>query len=51
MIGLGMALYSRGKYDDAVNALLKAADLDPSDPRCYLFLSRAYESSPNQAEE
>jgi tetratricopeptide (TPR) repeat protein len=46
-----MALYSRGKYDDAVKALLAAADLDPSDPRCYLFLSKAYDSSPNQVEE
>ena len=51
MIGLGMALYSRGRYDEAVKALLAAADLNPSDPRCYLFLSKAYDSSPNQAEE
>jgi tetratricopeptide (TPR) repeat protein len=50
-IGLGMALYSRGKYDEAVKSLLAAADLNPSDPRCYLFLSKAYSSSPNQAEE
>jgi tetratricopeptide (TPR) repeat protein len=50
-IGLGMSLYSRGNYDDAVKALLKAADLSPSDPRCYYFLSKAYDSSPNQAEE
>lgn len=51
MIGLGMALYARGFYEDAVNALLAAADLNPSDPRCYLFLSKAYDSSPNQADE
>jgi tetratricopeptide (TPR) repeat protein len=51
MIGLGVALYSRGNYDDAVAALLKGADLSPSDARCYLFLSRAYDSSPSQAEE
>lgn len=51
LIGLGMALYSRGKYDEAVKALLAAADLNPTDPRCYLFLSKAYDSSPNQAEE
>jgi tetratricopeptide (TPR) repeat protein len=49
-IGLGMALYSRGRYDEAVKSLLTAADLNPSDPRCYLFLSKAYSSSPNQAE-
>ena len=51
VIGLGMALYARGKYDEAVKALLAAADLSPSDPRCYLFLSRAYDNSPSQAEE
>jgi len=50
-IGLGVALYSRGNYDDAVKSLLRAADLNPSDPDCYLFLSRAYDSSPAQAEE
>jgi tetratricopeptide (TPR) repeat protein len=51
MIGLGVALYSRGNYDEAVAALLKGADLNPSDARCYLFLSKAYDSSPSQAEE
>jgi len=51
MIGLGMALDLRGKYDEAVKALLTAADLDPSDARCYVFLSKAYDSSPNQAED
>jgi tetratricopeptide (TPR) repeat protein len=51
MIGLGMALDWRGRYDEAVRALLKAADLDPSDARCYLFLSKAYGSSPGQAED
>jgi tetratricopeptide (TPR) repeat protein len=50
-IGLGMALYSLGKYDDAVASLLHAADLSPSDPRIYPFLSRAYDSSPGQADE
>jgi Flp pilus assembly protein TadD len=50
-IALGMALYSRGNYDDAVKSLLRAADLAPADPRCYFFLSHAYDSSPGQAEE
>jgi tetratricopeptide (TPR) repeat protein len=50
-IGLGLALYSRGKYDEAVQALLTAADLDPADPRCYVFLSKAYDSSPQQADD
>ncbi len=50
-IGLGIAYYSRGNYDDAVKSLLHAADLSPADPRVYPFLSRAYDSSPSQAEE
>ena len=50
-VGLGVALYSRGNYDDAVKALIKGADLNPSDTRCYLFLSKAYDSSPNQADD
>ena len=50
-IGLGMAYYARGNYDDAVKSLLRGADLNPSDPDCYLFLSKAYNSSPGQAEE
>ncbi len=50
-IGLGIALYSRGNYDEAVKSLLRASDLSPSDPICYFFLSKAYDSSPNQADE
>jgi len=51
LIGLGLALYSRGIYDKAVQALIAAADLNPKDLRCYLFLSKAYNSSPLQADE
>jgi len=50
-IGLGMAYYARGNYDDAVKSLLRGADLNPADPDCYLFLSKAYNSSPSQAED
>lgn len=49
-IGLGMSLYARGLYEDSVKALLAAADLNPTDARCYLFLSRAYDSSPTEAD-
>ena len=51
MIGLGMAYYARGNYDDAVKAFLHGADLNPADERCYKFLARAYDSSPSQAGE
>jgi tetratricopeptide (TPR) repeat protein len=46
-----MALYARSLYSEAIKALLTAADQDPTDARCYLFLSKAYYSSPNQAED
>jgi tetratricopeptide (TPR) repeat protein len=51
LIGLGMALDWRGNFDEAVKALLAAADLDPTDARCYLYLSKAYDNSPHQADE
>jgi tetratricopeptide (TPR) repeat protein len=50
-VGLGLAFFSRGSYDDSVRALLRAADLTPSDPRAYYFLSKAYDMSPSQADE
>lgn len=50
-IGLGISLYSRGNYDEAVKSLVRGADLSPTDPRCYFFLSKAYDSSPTQADE
>jgi tetratricopeptide (TPR) repeat protein len=37
-IGLGIAEYSQGKYNDAVKTLCEAADLETSDERPYLFL-------------
>ncbi len=51
LIGLGMALYSRGDYEPSIKALISASDLNPGDSRCYLFLSKAYLSSPNQAND
>ncbi len=50
-VGKGMALYSRGDYEPALKALLTATDLNAVDPRCYLFLSKAYLSSPSQADQ
>src|SRR5260370_16298157 len=46
-----MALYSRRNYEESIKSLLGAADLDPADPRCYLFLSKSYLSFPNQADD
>lgn len=51
LIGLGMSLYSRGEYEESIRSLVKAADLNPADPRCYLYLSKAFLSSPTQAND
>jgi tetratricopeptide (TPR) repeat protein len=48
MIGLGMALYGRGKYNSAVKALARATDIAPSDPHTYYFLSKAYRRAPGE---
>jgi len=50
-VGLGLALYLHGSYDEAVKVLLHGADLDPSDPRAYYVLSKAYDRAPGQADE
>jgi tetratricopeptide (TPR) repeat protein len=50
-IGLGIALYSRGQYDEAVKSLCLAVDMDPSDPRPYFFLGKTYDVSVPMAEE
>jgi len=50
-IGLGLALYLRGRYAEAVQALLKGISLDPSDARAYYFLSKAYEQAPALADQ
>ena len=50
-IGLGIALYSGNMYDAAIEALCHASDLDPSDPRPYLFLGKMYNVSKGHADE
>jgi tetratricopeptide (TPR) repeat protein len=41
-VGLGIAQYSRGQYEDAVKSFCQATDLAPSDPRPYQFLGDMY---------
>jgi len=40
LLGLAVALYSRGSYDQAAPRFFEAADLNPSDPAPYLFLGK-----------
>jgi len=41
-VALGIALYSRGQYEDAIRSFCAAADLEPRDQRPYLFLGEMY---------
>jgi tetratricopeptide (TPR) repeat protein len=50
-VGLGIAQYSRGEYQDAVQSFCDAADLAPSDPRPYQFLGEMYGVSPEMAKD
>ncbi len=50
-VGLGVALYSAAQYDDAVDALCKAVDLNPADPRPMSVLEKMYDVSPRLADE
>jgi Tfp pilus assembly protein PilF len=49
-VGLGLALYRKGSFDQAVKILVKATDLDPSDPGAYYFLNECDRHSPADAD-
>lgn len=40
LVGLGVAWYVRGSYDQAARRLREASDLNPDDPNPYLFLGK-----------
>lgn len=46
-VGLGIAQYARGHYDDAVASFCRAADLAPADPRPHQFLGEMYGVTPD----
>lgn len=50
-VALGVAHYSLGQYDQALDALCKAVDLDPKDTRALDFLGKMYDIAPDKAEE
>ncbi len=50
-VGLGISLYSLGKYSDAVETLCHAVDLDPRDTKALDFLGGMYDVSPEMAGE
>ena len=50
-VGLGVAYYSLGQYDQALDALCQAVDLDPKDTRALDFLGKMYNIAPEKADE
>lgn len=50
-VGLGVAQYSLGNYDDAVESLCMAVDLNPADDRPLDFLGRMRDISPKLSVE
>lgn len=50
LVGLGVARYSNGSYDQASQSLCQASDLNPGDPKPYLFLGKIQSVETNQSE-
>jgi tetratricopeptide (TPR) repeat protein len=50
-VGLGITQYSQGHYEQAVQTLCAAVDLDPTDARPYLFLGEMYGVAPTMTDE
>jgi tetratricopeptide (TPR) repeat protein len=50
-VGLGIAHYSLGQYDVAVESLCRAVDLDPKDTKALDFLGKTHDVSPQFADE
>jgi tetratricopeptide (TPR) repeat protein len=51
MTGLGVALYARGAYEDAVRRLCQASDRDPASPTPYIFLGKIQTIEATQSKE
>jgi tetratricopeptide (TPR) repeat protein len=45
LLGLAVALYANGAYDQAAQRFFEASDLNPSDPGPYLFLAKVESSA------
>jgi tetratricopeptide (TPR) repeat protein len=51
LIGLGAAWFARGSYDQAVQRICEASDLNPNDPLPYLFMGKMQRAEPTPSEE
>ena len=51
LVGMGAAAYAQDLNDQAARRLLEASELDPSDPRPYLFLGKVQEVAKSEPKE
>jgi tetratricopeptide (TPR) repeat protein len=51
LIGLGAAWFARGSYDQAVQRICEASDLNPNDPLPYLFMGKMQHAEPLPSRE
>jgi tetratricopeptide (TPR) repeat protein len=51
LIGLGAAWFARGSYDQAVQRICQASDLNPNAPLPYLFMGKMQRAEPTPSEE
>ena len=51
LIGLGAAWFARGSYDQAVERICEASDLNPDDSIPYIFLGRLQSAEPTPSEK
>lgn len=49
LVGLGVAFYGRGSYEQAVSRLCAASDLNPGDPTPYFFLGKFESAEPTSS--
>ena len=50
LVGLGVAWYARGSYDQAAQRLCEASDLNPDDPTPYLFMGKMQSAGSSQSQ-
>lgn len=50
LVGLGVAWYTRGSYEQAARCLCQASDLNPADPNPYVFLGKIQGVETTQSE-
>jgi tetratricopeptide (TPR) repeat protein len=50
LVGLGVAWYTNGSYDQAAQRLCQASDLNPNDSKAYLFLGKIQAVETTQSE-